>query len=53
MQPNQTEYIILDKSVLNKIAKKGYASIEDHYGIWKDDRQFFLWNLICQVIQMK
>lgn len=42
MQPNQTEYIILDKSVLNKIAKKGYASIEDHYGIWKDDRQFFM-----------
>lgn len=42
MQPNQTEYIILDTSVLKQIAEKGYASIEDHYGIWKDDRQFFM-----------
>lgn len=42
MQPNQTEYLILDTSVLKQIAKEGYASVEDHYGIWKNDRQFFM-----------
>lgn len=42
MQPDQTEYIILDSSVLNKIATEGYVSIEDHYGKWKDDRQFYM-----------
>ena len=42
MQPKQTEYLILDTSVLKQIAEKGYASIEDHYGIWKNDRQFFM-----------
>ncbi|GMG97007.1 FAD-dependent oxidoreductase [Tepidimicrobium xylanilyticum] len=42
MQPNQTEFIILDTSVLKQIAEKGYASVEEHYGIWKDNRQFFM-----------
>ena len=35
-------YLILDTSVLKQIAEKGYASIEEHYGIWKDNRQFFM-----------
>lgn len=42
MQPHQTEYLILDSSVLRQIAEKGYASVEEHYGIWKDNRQFFM-----------
>ncbi|GAB6109900.1 FAD-dependent oxidoreductase [Fusibacter bizertensis] len=42
MQPQQTEFIILDNSVLSKIAKSGYAAVEDHYGIWKNDRQFYM-----------
>ncbi|MBF4692589.1 FAD-dependent oxidoreductase [Fusibacter sp. Q10-2] len=42
MQPQQTEFLILDSSVLNQIATKGYVSVEDHYGIWKDNRQFYM-----------
>ncbi len=42
MQPQHTEYLILDTSVLNQIATEGYASVEDHYGIWKDNRQFYM-----------
>ncbi len=42
MQPHQLEYIILDKSVLDQVAQEGYASIEDHYGLWKDNRQFYM-----------
>ena len=42
MQPEQTEFIILDTGVLNQIAQKGFVSIEDHYGKWKNDRQFYM-----------
>lgn len=42
MQPNQTEYLILDKSVLEKIAEKGYVSVEDHFGSFKDNRNYYM-----------
>lgn len=42
MQPNQNEFIILDDQVLEQIAKKGYVSVEDHYGKWENDRQFYM-----------
>lgn len=42
MQPNQEEFIILDNSVLEQIAQEGYASIEDHYGIWIDNPQAYM-----------
>ena len=42
MQPEQSEFVILDTDVLNKIAQKGFVSIEDHYGKWKNDRQFYM-----------
>lgn len=42
MQPKQTEYLILDTSVLNKIAQKGYASVEDHFGTFKNNRNFYM-----------
>jgi len=42
MQPHQTEYLILDTSVLKQIAEKGYVSVEEHYGQWKGNRQFFM-----------
>ncbi len=42
MQPEQVEYLILDDSVLNQIATEGYASVEEHYGKWKNNRQFYM-----------
>ena len=42
MQPNQTEYLILDAGVLEQIAEKGYASVEDHFGSFKDNRNFYM-----------
>jgi fumarate reductase flavoprotein subunit len=42
MQPKQTEYLILDTSVLNKIAQKDYVSIEDHFGTWKNNPEFYM-----------
>lgn len=42
MQPNQTEYLILDSAVLNQIAEKGYVSVEDHFGTFKDNRFFYM-----------
>lgn len=42
MQPQQIEYLVLDSSVLDQIATEGYVSIEDHYGIWEGNRQFYM-----------
>lgn len=42
MQPNQTEYLILDTLVLNQIAEKGYVSVEDHFGTFKNNRNFYM-----------
>lgn len=42
MQPQQSEFLILDDSVLSQIAQKGYVSVEDHYGKWKNNRQFYM-----------
>ncbi|WP_246169646.1 FAD-dependent oxidoreductase [Alkalibaculum sporogenes] len=42
MQPNQTEYIILDTSILKKIAKEGYASVEEHYSAFKNNQNFYM-----------
>lgn len=42
MQPNQTEYLVLDTSVLNKIGEKGYVSVEDHFGTFENNRNFYI-----------
>lgn len=42
VQPKQTEYLILDTSVLKQIAEKGYVSVEDHYGTFKDHPQSYM-----------
>lgn len=42
MQPKQTEYLVLDTSVLEQIAEKGYVSVEDHFGTFKDNRNFYM-----------
>lgn len=41
-QPNMTEYVILDDVTLKQIAEKGYVSIEDHYGKWENNRNFYM-----------
>ncbi|WP_137634491.1 FAD-dependent oxidoreductase [Lactiplantibacillus songbeiensis] len=41
-QPKQTEYVIFDKSMLNKIKAKGTVAIEDQYGKWKHNPQSFM-----------
>ncbi len=42
MQPQQTEYVILDSSMLDKVKAKGTASIEEQFGKWKDNPQYFM-----------
>lgn len=42
MQPGQSEFVILDKSVLDKITEKGYVSVEEHYGKWKNNPQAYM-----------
>lgn len=42
MQPNQTEYLILDTNVLEQIAEKGYVSVEDHFGAFKGNRNYYM-----------
>ncbi|MBA1393101.1 FAD-binding protein, partial [Lactobacillus sp. XV13L] len=41
-QPQQTEYVIFDQAMLDKIKNGGTAAIEEHYGKWKNNRQFFM-----------
>lgn len=42
MQPNQTEYLVLDTGILEQIAEKGYVSVEDHFGTFKGNRNFYM-----------
>lgn len=42
MQPNETEYVIIDSHMLDIIKEKGTAGIEAQYEKWKDDPQFFM-----------
>lgn len=41
-QPKQTEYVIWDQAGLDKIKEGGTVAIEDHYGKWKDNREFYM-----------
>ena len=41
-QPQQTEFVILDQAMLDKIKEGGTVAIEDHYGKWKDHREFYM-----------
>lgn len=41
-QPGAMEYIILDDSILAQIAEKGYISVQDQYGKWKDNPQGYM-----------
>jgi len=42
MQPAQTEFVIVDSSMLDKVRQKGFAAIEEQYALWKGDkRQYF------------
>ncbi|RMC47261.1 FAD-dependent oxidoreductase [Lactobacillus sp. ESL0228] len=41
-QPKQTEFVILDQAMLDKIKEGGTVAIEDHYGKWKNKREFYM-----------
>ncbi|WEV50942.1 FAD-dependent oxidoreductase [Lactobacillus sp. ESL0731] len=41
-QPKQTEYAIFDQGMLDTIKESGTVAIEDHYGKWKNKRQFYM-----------
>ncbi|RMC48076.1 FAD-dependent oxidoreductase [Lactobacillus sp. ESL0225] len=41
-QPQQTEFVILDQAMLDKIKEGGTVAIEDHYGKWKNKREFYM-----------
>ncbi|WEV38536.1 FAD-dependent oxidoreductase [Lactobacillus sp. ESL0680] len=41
-QPKQTEYVVLDQAMLDKIKEGGTVAIEDHYGKWKNHREFYM-----------
>jgi len=52
-QPNQTEYLILDTTVLDQIAEKGYVSVEDHFGTFKGNRNFYMeFNAPCDTDEL-
>lgn len=42
VQPEQTEFVIVDSNMLDKIKASGTASIEEQYGEWKDNPQFYM-----------
>lgn len=42
MQPGETEYVIIDSAMLDKIKEGGTASIEEQFGTWKDNPQFYM-----------
>ncbi|HCX65577.1 MAG TPA: hypothetical protein DHN33_10245 [Eubacteriaceae bacterium] len=42
MQPEQTEFLIIDQGALDQIAEKGYASIESHYDSFEGNRNFYM-----------
>ena len=41
-QPQQTEFVVFDQAMLDKIKEGGTVAIEDHYGKWKNHRQFYM-----------
>ncbi|WEV39625.1 FAD-dependent oxidoreductase [Lactobacillus sp. ESL0681] len=41
-QPKQTEFVIFDQAMLDKIKAGGTAAIEEHYDKWKNKRQFYM-----------
>lgn len=41
-QPKQTEYVVFDTSMLDKIKSKGTVAIEDQWGKWKNDPQSYM-----------
>ncbi|MFB9769972.1 FAD-dependent oxidoreductase [Lactiplantibacillus modestisalitolerans] len=41
-QPKQTEYVVFDTAMLNKIKEKGTVAIEDQYGKWKNNPQSYM-----------
>ncbi|MDF7682257.1 FAD-dependent oxidoreductase [Lactobacillus sp. ESL0679] len=41
-QPKQTEFVIFDQAMLDKIKEGGTVAIEDHYGKWKNHREFYM-----------
>jgi len=42
MQPGETEYVIIDSNMLNRIKRGGTVAIEDQFGKWKDNPQFYM-----------
>lgn len=42
MQPKESEFLILDTAMLNKVKEKGFAAIEPHFSKWKGNRQFYM-----------
>ena len=42
MQPQETEFVIIDSNMLLNIKKYGAVAIEDQYGKWKGNRQFYM-----------
>ncbi|MDZ5000408.1 FAD-binding protein, partial [Clostridium perfringens] len=41
-QPEQTEYVIIDSNMLDKVKVSGTAAIEEQFGKWKDNPQSFM-----------
>ncbi|CAM3042463.1 FAD-dependent oxidoreductase [Lactiplantibacillus plajomi] len=41
-QPKQTEYVVFDTAMLNKIKAKGTVAIEDQFGKWKHNPQSYM-----------
>lgn len=42
MQPQETEFVIIDSAMLDTIKTRGTAGVEAQFDKWKDDRQFFM-----------
>lgn len=42
MQPQETEFVIVDSAMLQKIAQHGTVAIENQYGKWKNNPFFFM-----------
>lgn len=42
MQPQQTEFVIFDKGMIDTVREKGFAGIEEQYKAFKGKREFFM-----------
>ncbi|MDO5530684.1 FAD-dependent oxidoreductase [Sutterella sp.] len=42
MQSKQTEFVILDQGMVERVAKGGFAAIEEQYKAFKGKREFFM-----------